>query len=134
MQEKEQKISPIKQRILQFADKLGVSKRKFYEEIGVSRGTLEAKTGITEDVLAKFIANFPEVSIDWLLLGKGEMLRNNEQVSNAGTNQFEKNIDTLYYLIDLQKEKIAQLEKELCIEREKVASLSNATNTEHILL
>ena len=84
--------------------------------------------------MAKFIANFPEVSIDWLLLGKGEMLRNNEQVSNAGTNQFEKNIDTLYYLIDLQKEKIAQLEKELCIEREKVASLSNATNTEHILL
>ena len=75
MQENEQKISPIKQRILQFADTLGVSKRKFYDQIGVSRGTLESKTGITEDVMAKFIANFPEVNIDWLVTGNGEIYR-----------------------------------------------------------
>ena len=43
MQEKEQKISPIKQRILQFADNLNISKREFYAKIGVSRGTLEQR-------------------------------------------------------------------------------------------
>lgn len=85
MQEKEQKISPIKQRILQFADNLRISKRKFYEEIGVSRGTLEAKTGITEDVLAKFIATYPQVNILWLMTGKGEMLRNNSEISTIAT-------------------------------------------------
>jgi len=73
MQEKEQKISPIKQRILQFADSLGISKRVFYAQIGVSRGTLEAKTGITEDIMAKFIAAYPEVSINWLVTGNGEI-------------------------------------------------------------
>ncbi len=73
MQEKEQKISPIKQRILQFADSLGISKRDFYAKIGVSRGTLEAKTGITEDVMAKFIATFPDVSMDWLIAGRGNI-------------------------------------------------------------
>nr|DAK11062.1 MAG TPA: repressor protein CI [Caudoviricetes sp.] len=73
MQEKSVKISPIKQRILQFADGLPISKREFYARIGVSRGTLEAKTGITEDVLAKFIAEFPEISLKWLILGSGEM-------------------------------------------------------------
>lgn len=72
MQEKEQKISPIKQRILQYAESLGISKREFYAKIGVSRGTLESKTGITEDVLAKFIATYPNISVEWLLTGDGK--------------------------------------------------------------
>lgn len=62
---------------MQFADSLNISKRDFYAKIGVSRGTLESKTGITEDILAKFVATFPEVSIDWLMQGKGEMVKKN---------------------------------------------------------
>ena len=74
MQELQQKISPIKERILIFANTLGISKREFYNKIQVSRGTLESRTGITEDILAKFIATYPEVSIEWLLTGEGSML------------------------------------------------------------
>lgn len=84
MQELRQKISPIKERILIFANTLGISKREFYHKIQVSRGTLESKTGITEDVLAKFIATYPEVSIEWLLTGEGNML--NELKSNIQPN------------------------------------------------
>lgn len=76
MQGKEQNISPIKQRILFFAGTLGISKRDFYAKIGVSRGTLESKTGITEDVVTKFFATYPEVSVEWLMTGRGEMLKN----------------------------------------------------------
>lgn len=76
MQGKEQNISPIKQRILFFAGTLGISKRDFYAKIGVSRGTLESKTGITEDVVTKFFATYPEVSVEWLMTGEGEMLKN----------------------------------------------------------
>lgn len=76
MQGKEQNISPIKQRILFFAGTLGISKRDFYAKIGVSRGTLESKTGITEDVVTKFFATYPEVSVEWLMIGEGEMLKN----------------------------------------------------------
>lgn len=75
MQEEKQKFSPIKQRILSFANGLGVSKREFYEKIGVSRGTLESPTGITEDVMAKFIASFPNVSITWLINGEGPVYK-----------------------------------------------------------
>lgn len=71
MQEKEQKISPIKQRILSFADTLGISKREFYTLINVSRGTLESKTGITEDVVNKFIKAFPDINTEWLIKGIG---------------------------------------------------------------
>lgn len=79
MQAKEQNISPIKQRILEFANTLGISKRDFYTKIGVSRGTLESKTGITEDVMAKFIATYPNVSIEWLMTGEGDMIKNSKR-------------------------------------------------------
>lgn len=74
MQEKEQKKSPIKQRILYFVEKLGISKREFYAEVGISRGTLESQSGITEDVMAKFIATYPQVNIQWLITGLGDMI------------------------------------------------------------
>lgn len=76
-QDKGQKISPIKQRILQYIETLNVSKRKFYEETGISRGTLESNTGITEEVMAKFIVTHPEISPVWLLTGKGPMTTSN---------------------------------------------------------
>lgn len=75
MQAKERNISPIKQRILSFAATLGISKRDFYARIGVSRGTLESKTGITEDVITKFFAAYPSVSVEWLMTGEGNMFK-----------------------------------------------------------
>lgn len=87
MQGKEQKISPIKQRILLFAASLGCSKREFYAKIGVSRGTLESNTGITEEVVAKFIATYPEVNSEWLLTGKGNMLRGDEYYVEDNDNE-----------------------------------------------
>lgn len=83
MQEQEQKLSPIKQRILQFVESLNISKRDFYGRVGISRGTLESRTGITEDVMAKFIATYPEVNIEWLISGTGQMLNTEERVSVA---------------------------------------------------
>ncbi len=65
-----QNISPIKQRILQFIDSKRISKRNFYANAGISRGTLESPTGITEDIMAKCLAAYPEIDIIWLVTGK----------------------------------------------------------------
>lgn len=75
MQEKIQNISPIKQRILQFIGSLGISKREFYSSTAISRGTLESNSGITEEIIARFIATYQNVSPAWLLTGEGTMLR-----------------------------------------------------------
>ena len=60
---------------MSFAATLGISKRDFYARIGVSRGTLESKTGITEDVITKFFATYPSVSVEWLMTGEGNMFK-----------------------------------------------------------
>lgn len=99
MQGKEQNISPIKQRILFFASTLGISKRDFYAKIGVSRGTLESKTGITEDVVTKFFATYPEVSVEWLMTGEGEMLKNSpscKEKNKKNIDKEEKNAEVSY--------------------------------------
>lgn len=80
-----QKISPIKERILKFTDTLDISKREFYKKTGISRGTLESSTGITEETLAKFIATFKELSLEWILTGEGPMLRSDLPAAHPAT-------------------------------------------------
>lgn len=80
MQEKIQNVSPVKQNILRFIDYLGISKRVFYNKTGISRGTLESNTGITEDTLAKFIALYPDVSLEWLFTGGEPMIRGDNEL------------------------------------------------------
>ena len=116
MDKKEQKISPIKQRILYFADTLGISKREFYTKIGVSRGTLESNTGITEDILAKFIAIFPEIDLYWLILGEGSMYRT-PAVMNEPSPQDRDEV------VHLLREKVADQQKIIDLLEEKVDAL-----------
>ena len=70
---------------MQFVDTLGISKRDFYAATGISRGTLESSTGITEDTIAKVFATYPDLSPMWVVLGKGEML-NNQNPSEKSCN------------------------------------------------
>lgn len=125
MQEKEQKISPIKQRILQFADTLNISKREFYTKIGVSRGTLESKTGITEDVLAKFIAVFPDVSIDWLMQGKGQM----RKVSSEVATPSDENTSYTIHAVLANNEKLIRENERLLIRVEELEDRLGINNS-----
>lgn len=109
MQEKRQKKSPIKQRILQFAEKYCDSKRVFYAKTGISRGTLESPTGITEETLVKFFTTFKEVNPIYFLTGEGEIFKKDQQKSDDNTTSPES-IDILKSLI---KEKDYRIE-ELC--------------------
>lgn len=72
---------------MQFIDTLGISKREFYARTGISRGTLESPTGITEDTLAKFIAFYPNISPEWLLMGEGEALRQDDKSRQVGSQE-----------------------------------------------
>jgi hypothetical protein len=97
LQGKIQIFSPVKQRILQFVDTLNISKREFYLNTGISRGTLESQTGITEETITKVISKYQNISPTWLITGKGKMFLDGDgthatiDLSNSkkGTPYFE---------------------------------------------
>lgn len=68
-------FSVVKQRILQYLDYKGVSKYKFYQETGLSNGTLSQPNTMNETYIVKVLSCYDDLSSEWLLRGEGEMLR-----------------------------------------------------------
>ena len=85
MQENKQEKSPIKQRIVQYLTKTGISAYEFYKKSGVTRGVLSQNNGITEDNIARFLIYAPDISIEWLLTGKGSMIKENKTAIPTAT-------------------------------------------------
>lgn len=83
MQEKRQEKSPIKQNILLYLAQKGVSPYEFYKESGVTRGILQQNNGISEDNIARFLAYASDVSVEWLITGRGEMLSTMQEKSDS---------------------------------------------------
>ena len=83
MQEKRQGKSPIKQNILLYLAQKGVSPYEFYKESGVTRGILQQNNGISEDNIARFLAYASDVSVEWLITGRGEMLSTMQEKSDS---------------------------------------------------
>jgi len=81
MQEKTHKKSLVKQNILHYIEYKGITKYLFYKNTGITRGILDQETGISEDNLARFIAQYREVNVEWLLTGNGNMLLKDPQPS-----------------------------------------------------
>lgn len=79
MQENKQEKSPIKQRILLYLTEMGISMYDCYAKTGITRGILGQNNGISEDNIARFLAYYKNVSTDWLMLGRGSMLRDGIQ-------------------------------------------------------
>jgi hypothetical protein len=72
------KIATTKERILQFIEHKQISKQKFFNQTGLKRGILDGdklKTSIPDTFIAIIIATYEELSPEWLLTGKGAMLR-----------------------------------------------------------
>ncbi len=93
-------ISKIKSRILQYAEYKGFSKRKIYIESNIANGTLDKKSGLSEDSIEKFISTFTDVNANWLVTGQGEMLKSSPVENNLivpdnkyGTKSLERTYD-----------------------------------------
>ena len=96
MQEKRQKKSPIKQNILLYLAQKGVSTYEFYKESGVTRGILQQNNGISEDNIARFLAYAPDISVEWLITGRGSMLSSMQEKRQEKSNE-EENLPKVSY-------------------------------------
>ena len=68
-----------KERLEHFMAAMGYSVREFERAIGVSNGTVRHITdALSANLKEKISANFPQLNMNWLLTGEGEMLRSSK--------------------------------------------------------
>lgn len=137
MQDNRQEKSPIKQRILLFLAKKGVTQYEFYKNTGVTRGVLGQNNGISEDNISRFLAYYPEINIEWLMTGRGEMLTNEPTTTTKQSTITDEHVTTqgvtpelitgLINRIAEQAAEIGRLNERIAqLQREKGKSVSDA--------
>lgn len=79
-------------RIEQIIKHLGISKAEFSKEIDIQRSSIShltsGRNNPSLDIVLKILSRYPQYSTDWLLFGKGPMLKKDED------NIFSKNVNS----------------------------------------
>lgn len=68
--------------MLQFAESQKIPKTKFFEQNQLTASNFSGKgaeSALSSDKIVQILTCFPELNSDWLLLGRGEMLRSASQ-------------------------------------------------------
>lgn len=114
-------MNNILDRISQIADLEKISIGKIEQKISASKGVLYKAIQKNTDIQSKWVIaiaeNFPQYNPEWLLLGKGEKLRNVENIYMVSETQSvyakeEKTIEALKSEISYKNVIIAGLERE----------------------
>jgi transcriptional regulator with XRE-family HTH domain len=118
-------METINDRVLTLANKLCTTQKHFAEMIGISIGTLNnitngRKSKPSFDILEKILTCFHQVDANWLITGKGQMLKG----SGTEPHKHVSNCDACAYkqeMIDIQKERILTLQ-ELCSSKDQLVT------------
>lgn len=79
------------QRLQQFIEFKRISKYRFYQDSGLSNGSLDKGENIGSDKCEKIIYAYPDLNPDWLLTGRGSMLKS-ESVPLMDDKEAEKEV------------------------------------------
>ena len=113
MNEKKLKISdPIKLRALQFAKSQKLIMGDFYEKISSDPSNFSGKgleSSLSGDKIVGILTSYPELSADWLLLEKGEMLRKNNAKNMTVSDSPQATVSNGDMSINAPKELLALL-------------------------
>lgn len=74
----ENQLSNIKERVLHVAKTKGISYETFFEKLGMTYGNFKGKaktTPLNSDAVANILSLYPDVDPDWLISGKGTMIK-----------------------------------------------------------
>lgn len=67
------KVSNIKERIKIIAENSGLTKEKFFSEIGTTSANFRGKkleTGVNSDLIDKIVSLYPDLDLHWLITGE----------------------------------------------------------------
>lgn len=117
-----------RKRIIDFIENQSIRPKDFLLKTGLAKGFVDRshqKSGISDIYLSKILENYPELNAEWLVTGKGNMLKPNtsdvlekhtipdEPEPNTMISLLQKQLALLEETKELQSEKIIRLEKEL---------------------
>ena len=74
-----------KSNLLIFIKEKNLSKTDFYKKTGLSNGFLDKGGSVTSANLETILNTFPEISLDWLVTGRGSMLRSDLPAAHLAT-------------------------------------------------
>lgn len=72
----------IRKRIIKYLGYKGITKYKFYKETGLSNGFLDKEGAIGSDKCEKISYVFPDINLEWLITGSGDMLKNSDIIGD----------------------------------------------------
>ena len=99
----------IRERLRKFIDYKGISRYKFYKDLGLSNGILDKEGNIGSDKCEKIIYQYPDLNIIWLITGEGDMLYNSTKNHNVNQSIIgNNNISTGYGSIEVSGEKLEE--------------------------
>lgn len=74
----------MKERLIEFLAYLGIGQTKFEEKVGLSRGFVNTlKNNPTVKTLDKIAAAYPELNMNWLRIGEGNMLNDDTNATES---------------------------------------------------
>lgn len=80
----------LKDRLKEVRDYAKMGQTNFEKHTGISGGYFNnLKSSIGSDTVLKIVDKFPEINIDWLITGKGSMLKSAEPDTQMSTHQEE---------------------------------------------
>ncbi len=74
----DKKLTSIKERVLQIPEYKGIAKEDFFNSIDMTYGNFKGankKRPLNSDALENILTKYPDVNSNWLLTGKGSMLK-----------------------------------------------------------
>jgi hypothetical protein len=99
------KLTRIKERILQYIDNQNIVREEFYKKVSIDGANFRGKNLNSEfsaDKIVRILRIYPNISVEWLLLGEGEMLKSNIKLKE---NEDEK-VSKLLNIIEKQQDTI----------------------------
>ena len=130
----------ILKRIQEFREYTGMAKSTLAESIGIEQTTLNnqflGKRSLSLDVIVGLLSNFSELSAEWLLRDRGDMLISKfgetvEGVSLKYSERIEKLISTIVTLqevIDIKSKAIKEYEEDIKNLENELETLKNERN------
>lgn len=119
-------ISQIKQRFLQYIDYKQYNQQEIFEKMGFSKWNFTGKSLKSElggDSIREISQFFPEISLYWLVLGEGPMLRDEQPCFEAPPADRDEIISLLREKIADKERIIADKERIIALLEEKIESM-----------